>query len=85
MTRHTRVSLVHERTPASPETSDLADLQAQVRALAAAVEQLADAIDVLTAPDSPPAYADDHVTSAREELRAVWGGPVPPDPTPSST
>lgn len=82
MTRHTRVGLVRERFPEPPGPPDLGTIQAQVRALAAAVEQLADAIDVLTAPDTPPVYADDHVTSARQELHAVWDTVPRPDPAP---
>lgn len=77
MTRHSRVGFVNERdtsAPSSPAVPDPDVLQRQVRALAAAVEQLADAVDVLTDPDTPSAYADEHVRRAREALGAAWSG-----------
>lgn len=95
MTLHTRVGLIHERDPQPPSTptgTDPAVVLAQVRALAAAVEQLSDAIDVLTETGTPDAYADEHVRRAREVLHAVWAddagrgagqGPTAPPPRPS--
>ncbi len=76
MTRHTRVGLIRERETTPPPAADSADpdvVAARLRALGAAIEQLADAIDVLTEPGTPALYADEHVRRAREELHAVWG------------
>ena len=45
----------------------------QVRALAAAIEQLANAIDVVTETGTPTRYADEHVQRARDVLGTIWG------------
>ena len=77
MTRHSRVGFVNERdasAPPSPTVPDPVVLQRQVRALAAAVEQLADAVDVLSDPAAPRSYADEHVRRAREALGMAWAG-----------
>lgn len=76
MTRRTLVRAL----PGSPTSTPPADAPApvvtpaQLRALAAAIEQLADAIDVVTDEATPSTYADEHVRVAREQLRTVWDG-----------
>lgn len=52
--------------------TDVAGFQVQVRALAAALEQLADAIDVLSETGTPTEYVDEHVQQARLHLMAIW-------------
>ncbi len=74
MTRRTLASAL----PGSPTPNVPADAPApvvtpaQLRALGAAIEQLADAIDVVTDGGTPSTYADEHVRAAREQLRTVW-------------
>lgn len=74
MAVRTRQSLVRDAEVARlarEHHSDLAGLVAQTRALSLAVEQLADAIDLLTE-DAPTAYVDEHVEQARLALKAIW-------------
>ena len=52
--------------------TDLAGLVAQVRALGAAVEQLANAVDLLSEEHAPTPFVDEHVEQARLALRAIW-------------
>jgi hypothetical protein len=52
--------------------ADLAGLVSQVRALAMAVEQLADAVDLLSEDGAPTAFVDEHVEQARVALRSIW-------------
>ena len=66
------VALPNSSTP--PVAADVTTVVTpdQVRALAAAVEQLANAIDVVTETGTPTDYADEHVQRAREVLRTIW-------------